>query len=78
MAWDNVPTKLAIYRTMQYGGTDAEFRLIAAFVPAPWPIAVENVPVAQRTEFELELDKRMGACKNLSNSRAIPPAALQT
>lgn len=76
MAWDNVPQKLAVYGTVQYGGPDAVTRLLAAYVPYPYPLVLENVPVARRDDFERDLDYRYGACSNLSKSVAWNPKTM--
>lgn len=76
MAWNDVPAKLAVYGAVQYGGPEAVERLLAAYVPYPYPLVVENVPVIRRDDFEADLDYRFGACKNLSQSVAWNPKTM--
>jgi len=76
MAWDDVPSKMAVYRTIQYGGDVAADRLLAAYVPYPYELILTNVPVARRADFEADLNYRFAACKNLSTSVAWNPKTM--
>ena len=76
MAWENVPAKLAQYREMEYGGDDVADRLLADFgVFADEDL--DMIPAYRRQEFEDQLDYRMGACANLTDSGGWTPEKLR-
>lgn len=75
MAWEDVPAKLAEYRTIEYGGDENADRLLAAFYgwqpqSNPRVYGIEYVPEKLHAEFEDALDYRLNACRELVRSRA--------
>jgi hypothetical protein len=76
MSWNDVPAKLAQYRTIEYGGDAVadQFRNNYGILS---DADLDMLPVYKRVEFEAELDYRIGACENLSGSKAWRPETLR-
>lgn len=76
MSWDQVPSKLAKYRTLEYSddATVDQFRNNYGILS---DADLDMLPVYKRIEFEAELDYRIGACENLAASKAWTPDMLR-
>lgn len=75
MDWSEVPQVLDYYDGLTYAdntnGTLASQKLIRSFTNGSDDVS--DVPVQQREAFMEQLQYRMGACVNLSNSRGLRP-----
>lgn len=75
MAWQDVPAKMTEYRAIEYGGDANADKLLAAYfgwrnLPGGGrEYSEEYVPERLRPDFEVALDYRLGACRNLVKSR---------
>lgn len=82
MAWEDIVTKLALYRTLEYGGNEQADKVIVnhygvTFDPIDDAMSAATVPLNQRDDMEADLDYRIGACENLEESRAWSPDMLR-
>lgn len=76
MAWEDVPAKLAHYRTLEYEADVNADRLLANFGVFD-DADLDMIPVYKRAEFEEQLDYRIGACENLAVSVGWSPEKLR-
>lgn len=80
MSWADVPAKLASYRTMEYSNNEQADKLIDTYGGkritdkyGNYVRSVDYIPANRQADFEAELDMRIGACGNLSDSVAWKP-----